>query len=365
MDHPDPGPEQLARRGYMAPDWPPPWGLNADPLQHLVIDEELARAGVSRPADRFGVGWVGPTILAAGTEHQKEKFLWPMLTHEELWCQMFSEPNAGSDLAGLATHAVRDGDEYVVNGQKMWTSSAEKADFAILLVRTDPQAPKHRGISYFILPMDQPGIEIRGITEMTGGRHFNEVFLNDATVPAANLVGGENDGWRWARHTLANERTALSGGGAIWGRGPTVEDLIELVRESHADLDPVTRDRLAGLYAESEAIRLVGLRVLTNMIKMGEPGMEVAVKKLLADRFGQRLMDFAKDLAGPEGMLADRGPLGVQDTEWNWGFLFSPALTIGGGTSEVLKGVVGERLLGLPREPDPEVGRPWSEGRRV
>jgi alkylation response protein AidB-like acyl-CoA dehydrogenase len=331
----------------------------------MVIEEELARAGVERPEDRFGPGWVGPTIVAAGTQAQKERFLWPMLNNEEIWCQMFSEPDAGSDLAGLATRAIRDGDEYIVNGQKIWTSSAEKADFAILLARTDPSAPKHKGISYFILPMHQPGIEIRGIIEMTGGRHFNEVFLTDARVPAENLIGDENDGWRWARHTLASERTALSGGGALWGRGPTMDDVLDLVRNSGVPLDDVSRDRLASLYGEAEAIRLIGLRVLTNMIKTGEPGMEVAVKKLMADRFGQQLMDLAKDLAGPDGMLAEKGPFGSDDPEWNWGYLFSPALTIGGGTSEVLKGVVGERILGLPREPDPGYNRPWSERRRV
>ncbi len=219
--HPAPSGEELARAGYVAPQWPRPWGLDADPIHQVLIDDEVARAGVRRPVNPIGIGWAGPTILYAGTKEQKDRYLWPILSGQEFWCQLFSEPGSGSDLANLGTRAVRDGDEFVVNGQKIWTSGAQFARFGILLARTDPELPKHKGISYFICPMDVPGIEIRPITEMTGGHTFNEVFFTDVRIPAANLVGDLNDGWRLAKVTLGNERISLSSGGVLWGNGPT------------------------------------------------------------------------------------------------------------------------------------------------
>ncbi|MFZ9082952.1 MAG: acyl-CoA dehydrogenase family protein, partial [Ilumatobacteraceae bacterium] len=207
--HPDPTGRQLAEAGYVAPHWPEPFGLGADPVHQIVIDDELTKAGVRRPSNPIGIGWGGPTILYAGTEEQKKRYLIPLLAGEEFWCQLFSEPGSGSDLANLGTRAVRDGDEYVVNGQKIWTSGAQYAKFGILIARTDPDAPKHRGVSYFICPMDLPGIEIRPITEMTGAQTFNEVFFTDVRIPAANLVGDEGDGWRLAKVTLGNERVSL------------------------------------------------------------------------------------------------------------------------------------------------------------
>jgi len=364
-EHPNPTGEQLARAGYVAPHWPKPWGLEADPVHQLIIDDELRRAGVRRPQNMIGIGWAGPTILAAGTEEQKERYLMPLLSGEEIWCQLFSEPEAGSDLASLATRAVRDGDEWVVNGQKIWTSLAHHSRFGILIARTDPDAPKHRGISYFICPMDAPGVEIRPITEMTGEHTFNEVFLTDVRIPAENLVGEVNDGWRLAKVTLSNERVSLSSGGSLWGQGPTAEDLLDLVRARGGTDDPLLRQRLARLYSESEILRLIRLRTVTAAIKGHEPGPEASVRKVLADEHGQHVMGLAKDLAGAGGMLTDVGPMGGDVGVWHYGFLFSTALTIGGGTGEVQRNILGERVLGLPHEIDVEEGRTWAETRRA
>lgn len=350
--NPKPTGRELAEAGYVAPHWPAPWGLDADPIHQLVIDEELRRAGVSRPVNPIGIGWAGPTLLHAGTDDQKERHLFPLLAAEEMWCQLFSEPEAGSDLASLTTRAVRDGDEWVVTGQKVWTSLAQWARFGILIARTDPDAPKHQGISYFICPMDAPGIEIRPIVEMTGVHLFNEVFFDEVRLPAADLVGEENDGWRLAKVTLANERVSLSSGGALWGNGPTFITLLEAVREEQGSVaDPVLRQRLARLYTEHELLRLTQLRAVSAKVRGEEPGPETSVGKILADEHGRKLFDLAKDMAGPGGMLTDAGPGGADVGLWHHGFLFAPALTIGGGTGEVQRNIVGERILDLPSEP--------------
>src|SRR5205085_9375759 len=243
--NPRPTGRQLAEAGYVAPHWPAPWGRDADPIEQLIIDAELKRARVGRPVNPIGIGWAGPTIIHAGNDAQKERYLVPMLAGEELWCQLFSEPGAGSDLANLSTRAVRDGDVYVVNGQKIWTSFAHIARFGILIARTDANAPKHQGISYFIVPMDLAGIEIRPIVEMTGLHTFNEVFFDEVRIPADNLVGEENRGWALAKVTLSNERVSLSSGGVLWGNAPTAFDLLELVRKAGGVADPVLRQRLA------------------------------------------------------------------------------------------------------------------------
>ena len=363
-DNPSPSGRELAEAGYVAPHWPAPWGLDADPIHQLVIDDELARAGVRRPMNPIGIGWAGPTILHAGSDEQKERYLMPLLAGEELWCQLFSEPGAGSDLANLATRAVRDGDEYVVNGQKIWTSLAQWSRYGILIARTDPDAPKHQGVSYLICPMDAPGIEIRPIIEMTGSHTFNEVFFTDVRIPAANLVGEENQGWGLAKVTLGNERVSLSGGGALWGNGPTAGDLLDLVRERGGAADPVLRQRLARLYAEAEVLRLIRLRTVTARIKGEPPGAEASIRKAMADDHGRHIMELAKDLAGASGMLADAGPLGAEPGMWTHGFLFSPALTVGGGTSVVQRNIIAERVLGLPHDVDVEQGMTWAETRR-
>ncbi|HVM52054.1 MAG TPA: acyl-CoA dehydrogenase family protein [Acidimicrobiales bacterium] len=363
-EHPSPTGRALAEAGYVAPHWPAPWGLDADPIHQLVIDDELARAGVRRPMNPIGIGWAGPTILHAGTDEQKNRYLMPLLAGQELWCQLFSEPGAGSDLASLGTRAVRDGDEYIVNGQKIWTSLAQWSRYGILIARTDPDAPKHQGVSYFICPMDAPGIEIRPIIEMTGTHTFNEVFFTDVRIPAANLVGEENLGWGLAKVTLGNERVSLSGGGALWGNGPAAGDLLDLVRSRGGTDDPVLRQRLARLHIEAEVLRLIRLRTVTARIKGDQPGAEASIRKAMADDHGRHILELAKDLAGAAGMLSDAGPMGADAGMWTHGFLFSPALTIGGGTSVVQRNIIAERVLGLPHDIDVEQGMTWAETRR-
>jgi alkylation response protein AidB-like acyl-CoA dehydrogenase len=363
-EHSRPTGRQLAEAGYVAPHWPAPWGLGADPVHQLIVDDELRRAGISRPVNPIGIGWAGPTLLHAGSDEQKSRYLLPLLAGEEFWCQLFSEPGAGSDLANLSTRAIRDGDVYVVNGQKIWTSFGHIAKFGILIARTDPEAPKHQGISYFVCPMDLPGIEIRPIIDMTGVHTFNEVFFDDVRIPASNLVGEANRGWALAKVTLSNERVSLSTGGVLWGNGPTAFELVDLVRKAGGVADPVLRQRVAQIYCEAEILRLIRLRTVTAAVKGKPPGPEASVRKALADEHGQHVMNLAKDLAGTSAMLSTAGPLGQGDGSWNYGFLFSAALTVGGGTSEVQRNIVAERVLGLPHDIDVEAGKTWSETRR-
>jgi alkylation response protein AidB-like acyl-CoA dehydrogenase len=355
--HPSPTPRQLAEHGLVAPHWPEPWGLGADPTHQLIIDEELKRAGVRRPDNTIGIGWAGPTILHAGTEEQKSRYLAPLLAGQEIWCQLFSEPGAGSDLAAVATRAELDGDEWVVQGQKVWTSYAHIAHVGILLARTEPEAPRHQGISYFICPMDAPGVSVRPLFDMTGSHTFNEVFLDEVRLPADNLVGRRGEGWSLAKVTLGNERVSLSGSGALWGMGPTASDLVDSVRGSERAAEPLLRDRLARVWIEGEILRLLRLRTVSAAVAGMEPGPEASVRKALADEHGQEVMALARDLAGARGMLAEAGPAsgGVAtpwpDGLWSYGFLFAPALTIGGGTSEVQRNIIAERTLGLPHDP--------------
>ncbi|MGB3054442.1 MAG: acyl-CoA dehydrogenase family protein, partial [Acidimicrobiales bacterium] len=281
--HPSPTGTELAEAGYVAPHWPRPWGLDADPIHQIIIDDELKRARVKRPSNQIGIGWAGPTIVHAGTPDQKARYLGPILSGEEIWCQLFSEPEAGSDLANLATRAVRDGDEWVINGQKIWTSLAQFSKFGILIARTDPDAPKHAGITYFVCPMDAPGVEIRPIIEMTGDHTFNEVFLTDVRLPAANVIGEVNKGWGLAKVTLGNERVSLSSGGALWGLGPTGGDLLDLVRARGGTNDPELRQRLARLHTTEEILRLIRLRTVSARIRGEQPGPEASIRKVMAD----------------------------------------------------------------------------------
>jgi alkylation response protein AidB-like acyl-CoA dehydrogenase len=358
-EHPHPSGRTLAEAGYVVPHWAKPFGLDADPLSQLVIDEELRKAGVHRPINPIGIGWAGPTLLYAGTDEQKERWIWPLLSGEEFWCQLFSEPGAGSDLASLTTRAERDGDHYVINGQKVWTSYAHIARWGILLARTDPTATKHQGISYFVCPMDAPGIEIRPLIDMTGEHAFNEVFLTDVRIPADHLVGPEHGGWDLAKVTLGNERVSLSGEGALWGMGPTADDLVATIRAAGGAPDPATRDRLVDVFIEGQILRVLRLRMVSAVLAGKAPGAEASVRKAIADAHGQHIMDIARDLAGAHAMLLGTGPVGgwgpegavAGENTWSRGFLFSPALTVGGGTAEVQRNIVAEKVLGLPRDP--------------
>lgn len=360
--HPRPTGRQLAEAGYVAPHWPAPWGLDADAAAQLAVDEELAAAGVRRPDNPIGIGWGGPTILHAGTPAQRRRWLPGILSGEEVWCQLFSEPDAGSDLASLRTAAVADGDEWVVDGAKVWTSYAHVARFGILLARTDPSAEPHLGISYFVCPMDAPGITVSPLVDMTGAHTFNEVHLDGVRIPSDHLIGPLHGGWDLARVTLGNERVSLSGEGALWGRGPTAAQLVELVRSAGSEPGAVERERLVRLWSAGEVLQALRLRSVASSLSGRDPGPESSVRKALSDAHGQAVMGLARDLAGAAGMLAG-APIGtVRDgrgsgvapawaiAEWYFGFLFSPALTVGGGTAEVQRNIIAERVLGLPRD---------------
>jgi 3-oxochol-4-en-24-oyl-CoA dehydrogenase len=359
-EHPSPAPRDLVAAGYVVPHWPRPYGLDADPALQLIIEGEMRRAGVSKPMNPIGIGHCGPIIVALGNDEQKQRYLLPMLAGEELWCQLFSEPGAGSDLANLSTRAERDGDIYRVNGQKIWTSLADHAKFGILIARTRNDVSKHRGISYFIISMDLPGIEVRPIRNMTGESGFNEVFFTDVRVPAENLIGEENLGWGMAKSTLANERVSLStGGGLQWGYGPSARDLVAYFRDNGGLDDPVARQEVVGAFIDGEILRYHRMRMISAAVNK-KPGPDASLRKALADPHGKRVFTLAKDLMGASGMLTENHNLGAQ---WDRGFLFSPALTVGGGTSEVLRNIIAERLLGLPHDLDVEQGKTWSETR--
>jgi len=388
-EHPRPTGRELALAGYVAPHWPRPWGLDATPLVQLIIEDELRSAGIEMPDNPIGIGWAGPTILHAGTQEQKERYLLPLLSGEEIWCQLFSEPEAGSDLANLGTRARREGDSYIVNGRKIWTSYAHLASFGILLARTNVDLPKHKGITYLICPMDAPGVTVRPIKDMASLTNFNEVFLDDVIIPVENRVGEENEGWSLAKVTLANERVSLSREGALWGAGPTAADLVQIAKDKGGMTDVHLKQRLVQLYIEGEILEMIRQRMLNAAIKGIPPGPEASIRKALADKHGQDVMGLAKDMAGTAGMLSTVGPSGEVRSErgtntaysramfppreeakqwpeefWAFGYLFAPALTIGGGTAEVQRNIIAERLLGLPRDIDPEIGKSWMEASR-
>ncbi len=365
--HPSPTGEELAEAGLVAPHWPKPFGREADPISQLVIEEELRKAKVTRPSNTIGIGWAGPTILHAGTKEQKERYLMPILSAKEIWCQLFSEPGSGSDLASLSTRAYIDGDNFVVNGQKIWTSFGHVAKFGILLVRTNPEVPKHQGISYLICPMDSPGITVRPIVDMTGMHTFNEVFFDDVHIPVENLVGELNRGWELAKVTLANERVSLSTGGVLWGNGPVAKDLIDLVKLTGGTQDPLVRQELAKVYTEGEILRWLSLRLISAAVSGQEPGPESSVRKALGDEHGQNLMRVAKSMAGASGMVdvgsfpGNLSPFQNAIGYWNIGFIFSAALTVGGGTSEIQRNIIAEKTLGLPKEADFDAVKAWNE----
>ena len=351
--HPNPSGKDLAQAGLVAPHWPEPWGRGASVEDQLIIDDELSRAHVQRPINPIGIGWAGPTILQGGTSEQQQRWLPKLLSGEEFWCQLFSEPNAGSDLSSLTTSAHLDGDEWVISGQKVWTSYAHISTWGILLARTSNEGPSQQGISYFICPMKAPGVSVRPIIDMTGDHAFNEVFLDEVRVPRDYLIGEVNQGWRLAKVTLGNERVALSGEGSLWGRGPTAKDLVDLVRTSGVAHTALERDDLVQCWAHGEILRLLRLRLVSAALAGRDQGPEASVRKALADDHGQEVMGLANRLAGAAGMLNGRGPGGVDGAEgasWTYGFLYAQALTIGGGTSVVQRNIIAERVLGLPKD---------------
>jgi len=291
--------------------------------------------------------------MYAGAEEQKKRFLHKILTAEEIWCQGFSEPEAGSDMANVQTRAVEDGDDYVVNGQKVWTSGGHYSDWSVLLVRTDPDPniPKHRGLSYFLLDMHAPGVTVRPLRQMTGHSEFNEVFLDDVRISQSLMVGEKNKGWYVAMGTLEFER---SGVGAAIGRENTVKDLIKLAQKMERNgqplsKDPVTRQKLAQYYIEANILKYIGLRALTKQIRGETPGPESAVGSVFGMELNQRLQEFAMQLEGPYSQLMRGSKYTIQHGTWQYGFLRSRGNTIETGTSEIKRNVIAQRALGLPR----------------
>ncbi len=325
---------KLAETGLLAPHWPAPHGRGAGPAEQLLIDQELASAGVTRPDLVIG-WWAAPTILEHGTPEQVERFVPGTLSGEIFWCQLFSEPGAGSDLASLRTKAVRVDGGWELTGQKVWTSSAHKAQWGVCLARTDPDAPKHKGISYFLIDMSSPGILIRPLREITGDALFNEVFLDSVFVPDELVVGTVNDGWRLARTTLANERIAMAAGTAL---GNPMEEL--LAEAAKANLDVAQQDQLAHLIITAQVGSLLDQRIAQLAVGGKDPGPESSVRKLIGVRYRQALAEFRMDLADGHGIVFDKR---VKD------FLNTRCLTIAGGTEQILLTVAAERLLGLPR----------------
>ncbi len=334
----------LADQGLLAPHWPSPWGRDAGAVEQLVIDQVCAESGLRRP-NLAVAAWALPTIIAHGTPEQTERWVGPTLRGEVLWCQLFSEPGAGSDLAALSTRATRVEGGWELHGQKVWTSVAARADMGICLARTNPDAPKHRGISYFLVDMRSPGIEVRPLREITGAALFNEVFFDGCFVPDDCLVGEVDGGWRLARTTLANERVSLSSDSAFGG---ALEAVLQRVSDRPDLQDPVTLDRLGHLLAEAQSLAQLGVRATLRSVGGLEPGSESSVRKLLGAEFEQRVHEFGLDLCGPDGAVTE-GDAAVSAH----GVLQSKCLTIAGGTSEVQRNVIGERLLGLPRDPEP------------
>ena len=321
-----------------------------------------------RPCNPIGIGWAGPDAVHAGTEEQKERYLLPLLAGEEIWCQLFSEPGAGSDLATSApapcATATSTSSTARRSGRR-WPSSPQ---FGILIARTDPDVPKHKGISYFICPMDAPGIEIRPIIEMTGAHTFNEVFFTDVRIPAENLVGDENDGWSLAKVTLGNERVSLSGGGALWGIGPDRgRPARPRARTAAASTDPLLRQRLAAALHRVGVLRLIRLRTVTRRAsRASSPGPRRRSARCWPTSTASTIMGLAKDLAGPAAMLRRRRARSARRPDvLALRLPVRPALTIGGGTGEVQRNIIAERVLGLPHDIDVEQGRTWSESRRV
>jgi len=357
--------EWMARKAdgrWACLSWPEEFGgRGASRIEAVLWEQEEARFRVPPNMFTIGQGMLGPTLMAHGSDAQKSRYLGPMLRADEVWCQLFSEPAAGSDLAGLATKAVRDGDDWIINGQKIWTSGAQYCDFGMLLARTDPDNPKHQGITYFIIDMRSPGIEVRPIKQMSGHSGFNEVFFTDLRVPDAGRIGAVNEGWRGALTTLMNERQTLSGGGA----GPGFDELLALSKEVRrsgrpAIEDAAVRARLADIYVRHKGVQFTRYRSLSALSRGATPGPESSIGKIVSAPLRQQMASFAMDLLGVAGGVidADAAPIGASFSE---AYLASPGGRIAGGTDEVLRNIIAERVLGLPPEPRLDKGMPFSK----
>jgi alkylation response protein AidB-like acyl-CoA dehydrogenase len=329
---------KLNERGWAGLTWPTEFGgSGATMIEQAIFFEEVARARAPQMANVLGLTMGGPTVIAHGTDDQKERFLAPILSADEIWCQGFSEPESGSDLASLKTKAVPSGDGYVVTGQKVWTTYAHQSKWCMLLARTNQDAPKHRGLTYFLMDMEQDGVEVRPLVQITGEAEFNELFIEEAHIPAGNVVGGVDNGWRVAITTLMHERAGLAF--ALQARVQIA--LHELAEELDGTTDPIVRQRFAQLAIEANVLRLLAYRGLTTAMKSGEPGPEGSLGKWLWADVNQRLTELAHDVRGPRAMLAE--------DPWTYRFLRARANSIEGGTTEILKNIVAERVLGLPR----------------
>jgi len=346
---------RLAADGWVVPHLPRPWGRDAGALEQVVIAQEMRAAGVRVPGLAIGA-WVVPALIQYGTSEQQQRFLPPTLRGDFLWCQLFSEPGAGSDLAGLTTRAVRADGGWKLTGQKIWTSLAKQAAWAICIARTDPAAPKHDGITYFLVDMSSPGVEVRPLREITGDSLFNQVFLDEVFVPDDCVVGEVNGGWRVARTTLANERVSLS---QTWTFGSGVPELLKVAQAAAGP--PL--GQVGALVCEGHAIDLLGLRVTLKQLSGTEPGATGSVRKLLGMRHAQQIAELCLAMSGPDGALGGGGAsAGVSRSgtpngaHWARQVLMTQALTIGGGTTDIQLNIIGERILGLPRDPEPPAG---------
>jgi alkylation response protein AidB-like acyl-CoA dehydrogenase len=332
---------QLYEGGWAAPNWPNEYGGRGATLtQSAIYFEEIGRARVPLPANVLGILLGGPTLMVWGNDEQKERYLTPILSAEEIWCQGFSEPDAGSDLASLKTRAVKDGDDWLVTGQKVWTSGAQYAKWCMLVARTDPDAPKHKGLTYFLMDMEQDEVQVRPLRQITGEAEFNELFIEDARIPDENVIGGVGNGWKVALTTLMNERAGLGFTLQIRLR-QILDDVIAAAAERGKLDDPRIADEIAELNARCEAIRLMAWKGLTDTERYGQPGPEGSLVKWLWSETNQRVTQLAADVVGAEALTAGTG--------WSYELLRARGNTIEGGTTEILKNIVAERVLGLPR----------------
>jgi len=341
-------------------------GLDAPRGFQTIVESRLAEVGAPHPAkfNVLGVGMGAHVLLAHGTSEQMERWLRPMFSGREIWCQMFSEPGSGSDVASLATRAIRDGDEWVVNGQKVWTTLAHVAKWGMLVTRTDPDVPKYQGMTYFIVDMESEGVEVRPIRQITGEAEFNEVYFTDVRIPDANRVGDVGDGWKVSLTTLMNERVAIGGNVTPRGSGP-IGEAVRIWEEFGHD-DEAGRDRLMELWSHAEAARLTNARAAQNR-KRGTPGPEGSTAKLVYAELNKKIYEYAVEMMGPEGMLYDTYEMvlpeesSMTSMDPRKAFLRARANSIEGGTSEIMKNILGERVLGLPGEPRVDKDLPWSE----